>query len=162
MVGNVHENLVKELAEVEPALFASNYPVFLPSEYADSLRLRLDSNVVFYEEKGADPGHIELTDRFAVKGGPPIGMRLGVWDELGGFRGAIQHAFKNITKIIMKIVMTMKALFKFQYCQRQLQDIFNFNPHENLMLSYQMSQVSSLKSQLPVIDKLEFYYQFVT
>ena len=95
---------MKELAEVEPALFASNYPVFLPSEYADALRLRLDSNVVFYEEKGGAgrPGHIELMDRFAVKGGPTMGMRLGVWDELGGFRGAIQYAFKNITKVIMK------------------------------------------------------------
>ena len=83
ILGDSHESLVKELAEVEPTTFTSNYPIFLPSEYSDLLKLRFDSNIIFYEEKA---GHVELIDKFAVKGGPPIQVKLGTWDRLRGFQ----------------------------------------------------------------------------
>ena len=77
-----------------PKVFTSETPVFMPIEYADIPPMRLDSNVVYFEESAmmgmgmaeaeADPeaeamgsgrsvNHgLKLIDIFAVKGGPRI------------------------------------------------------------------------------------------
>ena len=70
-----HEKLLNIL---EPSIFTSNIPVFLPAEYASYLNLRLDSNLIFYKRKGL--GKYELIDQFAVKKGPPIIEVIGFWE----------------------------------------------------------------------------------
>ena len=65
-----HEDLIKKLAYRRPSLLTSNIPVFMPAEYTTYVSLRLDSNVIFYENER--PGTYKLLDTFAVKGGPPI------------------------------------------------------------------------------------------
>ena len=42
--------LPKELAMAVPKVFTSEIPVFMPIEYVDIPPMRLDSNVVYYEE----------------------------------------------------------------------------------------------------------------
>ena len=75
-----NRNLVNELANEEPSMFASNIPVFMPVEY-DLVKLRLDSNICFFQEELAT---FKLIDKFAVKGGPPITLALGKWDKSNG------------------------------------------------------------------------------
>ena len=45
-----NRNLVNELANEAPSMFASNCPVFMPVEY-DLVKLRLDSNICFFQEE---------------------------------------------------------------------------------------------------------------
>ena len=73
-----HEDLIMNLATHLPSLFSSNIPVFMPAEYTTFISLRLDSNVIFYENER--PGTYELVDTFAVKGGPPIVIPVGYWN----------------------------------------------------------------------------------
>ena len=77
-----HEELLRELFKVSPSTFSSRYPVFMPAQYEKYIQLRLDSNLIFYEE--TSPGKYELTDRFAVKGGHSIVEEIGHWDEENG------------------------------------------------------------------------------
>ena len=49
--------------ETISSLFASNCPVFMPTEYSDVVNLRLDSNIVFYQ---GGPSQYKLSDIFAV------------------------------------------------------------------------------------------------
>ena len=72
-----HLNLLKHLDEVAPSLLISNYPVFLPISYQNDIKLRLDSNIIFYREN--DNRNYELYDIFAVKGGPSIKLEVGKW-----------------------------------------------------------------------------------
>ena len=78
-----HGQLIRDLAELAPSLFTSNCPVFLPIDYTSDIKLRLDSNVVFYSEDG--PTNYKLLDKFAVKGASPITLNLGKWNMLNGF-----------------------------------------------------------------------------
>ena len=73
-----HEDLIKKLANHKPSLFTSNIPVFMPTEYVTYISLRLDSNIIFYENER--PGTYNLVDTFAVKGGPPISFPMGYWN----------------------------------------------------------------------------------
>ena len=81
--GEVQGQLLARLARLAPFVFTSNCPVFMPLEYSFEIPLRLDSNVIFYEE---EPDGVKMTDKFAVKGGAPITLDLGMWDTLSGFR----------------------------------------------------------------------------
>ena len=77
-----HEHLIDQMIKLAPAIFTSEYPVFMPIEYSDMMTLRLDSNIIFY--KSSVPHRYELFDKFAVKGGPPIKLKLGLWElEIG-------------------------------------------------------------------------------
>ena len=60
-----------------PTIFTTDSPVFMPIEYADAIKLRLDTNIIFFEEEM--PGNYKLVDMFAVKSGPPITLHLGEW-----------------------------------------------------------------------------------
>ena len=62
---------------VTSTMFRSNCPVFMPLCYSNEIKLRLDSNIVFYEEGNAT--QYQLFDVFAVKGGPLRSLRLGSW-----------------------------------------------------------------------------------
>lgn len=88
--GQNHGQLLVDIEHVDPFMFRLNTPVFMPLEYSDMIELRLDSNVVFYEEE--KPGTYKLLDKFAVKGGPPIVIDLGKWDSSYGMR---LHNHKN-------------------------------------------------------------------
>ena len=69
-----HERLLKHLSESVPSILTSNYPLFMPTSYQNEIKLRLDSNIFFYGN------NYELYDIFAVKGGPPIKLEVGKWN----------------------------------------------------------------------------------
>ena len=73
-----HEKVLKQVNAEVPTMLTSNYPTFMPTSYKDEIKLRLDSNVLFYENRS--PSRYDLYDIFAVKGGPPITEKLGNWD----------------------------------------------------------------------------------
>ena len=77
-----HEKLLKQLSKMFPTMLTSNYPTFMPSSYQDKIELRLDSNILFYEEKSLT--RYELYDIFAVKAEPPITEQIGIWDVNNG------------------------------------------------------------------------------
>ena len=77
-----HEKLLKQLTAVAPFMLTSNYPTLMPTSYKADIKLRLDSNVLFYEEMS--PTRYDLYDIFAVKDGPPIIEKLGNWDTKNG------------------------------------------------------------------------------
>ena len=78
MVGSHgHDELLRHLMKDAPTIFASNHPFFMPLKYQNSIQLRLDSNVVFYDDQD---GNYEMYDIFAVKGGPFITMDVGNWN----------------------------------------------------------------------------------
>ena len=81
--GQDHQ-LFDDIEQVKPLMFRLNTPVFMPLEYSDMIELKLDSNILFYEEE--EPGTYKLLDKFAVKGGPPIVIELGKWDFSYGMR----------------------------------------------------------------------------
>ena len=78
------ETLFEQLGKLAPSIFVSNCPVFAPIEYADIIKLRLDSNIMFYQKETAIK--FNLFDIFAVKGGPPITLELATWDTKKGMR----------------------------------------------------------------------------
>ena len=81
--GEANQQLISKLARIAPSLFTSNRRVFMPIEFSLKLPLRLDSNIIFYEEK---QGGLRMIDKFAVKGSDTISLDLGTWDMLNGFR----------------------------------------------------------------------------
>ena len=83
-LGHGHEKLLKKLADDAPLLLSTNYPIFMPISYKTDVKLRLDSNVLFYEEKNVV--NYDLYDIFAVKGGPHITLEVGNWDIDNGMR----------------------------------------------------------------------------
>ena len=79
-----HTELLKHLSRSEPSLLTSNYPVFMPSSYKNDVRLRLDSNILFYTEINIT--EYEIHDIFAVKAGPSIALDVGLWEFDKGIR----------------------------------------------------------------------------
>ena len=77
-----HGKLLKKLADDAPLLLSTNYPIFMPTSYKTDIKLRLDSNVLFFEEKNV--GNYDLYDIFAVKGGPSIALEVGRWNNDNG------------------------------------------------------------------------------
>ena len=53
----------------------------MPLEYKKLMKLRLNSNIFFYEEGDSK---FNLVDIFAVNGGPPIVLDFGTWDRANG------------------------------------------------------------------------------
>ena len=80
----VHEKLIRQIDDIVPSIFTSNCPVFMPVEYSNMMKLRLDSNILFC--KHMNKTGFELEDKFAIKGGPAITLKLGIWDTDGGIR----------------------------------------------------------------------------
>ena len=55
----------------------------MPLEYEKLMKLRLNSNIFFYEEGDSK---YNLKDIFAVNGGTPIVLDFGTWDSTNGMR----------------------------------------------------------------------------
>ena len=79
-----HGNILKQLSVGATNFLISNIPAFIPISYRNNIKLRLDSNIIFYAEN--DGGNFELYDIFAVKGGPSIELELGNWTHDNGMR----------------------------------------------------------------------------
>ena len=77
-----HE-LLQQLAKASPLFFNTDNPTFMPKEYIELIKLRLDSNVIFYE-RDADKKVLNLLDIFSVKGSPLITLDIGKWDAKNG------------------------------------------------------------------------------
>ena len=72
-----NKELVRKLDAQVPIIFRSKCPVFMPIRLTNDIKLRLDSNIIFYEDD--ELVGMNLLDIFAVKGGPPITLHLGHW-----------------------------------------------------------------------------------
>ena len=72
---DITQEWLKHVALLEPSLFRSGSPVFMPKEYSNMIELNLDSNIIFYEIETDDK--YNLMDIFAVKGDNPIGIEIG-------------------------------------------------------------------------------------
>ena len=79
-----NKELLELLTRISPSIFRTNSPVFMPREYVQIIKLRLDSNVIFYERKSRSK--FSLFDTFTVKGGPLITLDIGKWDAKNGIR----------------------------------------------------------------------------
>ena len=77
-----HEQLLRKLAKGSPPLLRTNYPVFMPASYKNKIMLRLDSNIVLFNESSAR--NWKLLDIFSVKNEPPITLEIGIWDTDAG------------------------------------------------------------------------------
>ena len=84
LTANVTKEWLKHLEYLEPMMFKSNQPLFMPKEYSETVELRLDSNIIFFEIQRN--GIFNLVDEFAVNGGPPIVLELGTWDMTNGMK----------------------------------------------------------------------------
>ena len=79
-----NRELFELLSRIAPSIFRTNSPVFMPREYVQMIKLRLDSNVIFYERKSRNK--YNLFDIFTVKGGPLITLDIGKYDVENGIR----------------------------------------------------------------------------
>lgn len=77
-----HAGLIKYISDVAPYLYRQNYPLFMPFSYHNDIKLRLDSNIIFFRDN--DNGTFELYDIFAVKGGSLIRLDVGKWNFKNG------------------------------------------------------------------------------
>ena len=75
--------LVKILSSSVPTLFRGPIPVFMPVEHQDIVKLRLDSNIIFFEE---NQSAYTLEDRYAIKGSDQIAQKFGSWSKQTGMR----------------------------------------------------------------------------
>ena len=83
LTNQYNREVLQHLAKTSPLFFNTDYPTFMPKEYTDLIKLRLDSNVIFYE-KDADKSVLNLLDIFSVKGSPLITQDFGKWDVKNG------------------------------------------------------------------------------
>ena len=83
LASKINHELLQQLAKTSPLFFNTDYPTFMPKEYTALIKLRLDSNVIFYE-RDADKKVLNLLDIFSVKGSPLIIMDIGKWDAKNG------------------------------------------------------------------------------
>ena len=79
-----HDELLSEIVKTTPYIFTSNCPVFMPKKYSTMIKLRLDSNIIFFEK--VSKVEYELADVFSVKNGPKITIELGKWGVDTGMR----------------------------------------------------------------------------
>ena len=84
ILANLTKKWLKHLEHLEPTMFRTDRPIFMPKEYSKTVELKLDSNIVFFEIQAN--GTINLVDEFAVNGGPTIDFQLGTWDMANGMR----------------------------------------------------------------------------
>ena len=80
----LNQELLELLTSLAPFILNTNVPAFMPKEYVEMIKLRLDSNVIFYEKEAMNK--FSLFDIFAVKGGPLITLDIGDWDTENGTR----------------------------------------------------------------------------
>ena len=78
-----NSELLQQLGKTSPLFFNSDYPTYMPKEYTNLIKLRLDSNVIFYE-RDADKNVINLLDIYSVKGSPLITLYIGKWHAKNG------------------------------------------------------------------------------
>ena len=68
---------------LEPSIFRSDCPVFMPSELSNIVELMLDTNILFYAKEG---DQYNLFDKFSVNGGTPIIKHFGSWVKSKGLQ----------------------------------------------------------------------------
>ena len=81
-LGKGQKQVIEEVTKLAPTIWRSNSPVFMPIESSNDITLRLDSNIIFYEEQGVTD--YKLIDLFAVKVGPHLRIELGKWNKVDG------------------------------------------------------------------------------
>ena len=83
--GSDHNSQLLEMMNSHaPTIFRSACPVIMPLEFAEEIKLRLDSHIIFYEYQETTKYH--LFDKFAVKDGIQRSLKLGSWDLINGIK----------------------------------------------------------------------------
>ena len=79
-----HKDLLIQLTQLAPTFFQTDLLAFMPLNAQNLIKLRLDTNIIFYDKVS----HTEyrLEDSFAVKGGPAITLNLGIWNKDNGIK----------------------------------------------------------------------------
>ena len=77
-----HTRLLNDLQTMVPDMFRSDCPIFMPMKYSNAVEMKLDRNIIFY--KSDEDEKYSLVDKFAIKGGPVIGLEVGAWDKSNG------------------------------------------------------------------------------
>ena len=85
--------LVTQLDKQIFTIFTSDNPVFMPAQYANAVKLRLDSNIIFINEDG--PKSYNFDDIFAIKGGVPLRMEIGKWSYVSPDRTYGVHLMRS-------------------------------------------------------------------
>ena len=88
-VSDGQSELLQQLDTGIPAIFRSNYPIFMPLGNSDDIKLRLDSNIMFFKEE--NEAWYSLVDMFSVKGGLPIKLEFAKWTTMNGFEFERSH-----------------------------------------------------------------------
>ena len=78
-----NKELLRNLALLEPSMFRSSCPVFMPLGLSDAIDLRLDTNILFYKNINVE---YHLVDKFSVNGGAGIELNVAFWDERDGLK----------------------------------------------------------------------------
>ena len=78
-----NKELLRHLEWLQPSMFRSNSPIFMPIELSNALGLKLDTNIIFYQKESAK---YKMVDKFAVNGGTPITLNIASWDERDGLK----------------------------------------------------------------------------
>ena len=73
-----HKDILNGLQFVTKDMFRSDCPIFLPIEYSRTVEMKLDNNMVFYENH--INGKYSLIDKFTVNGGPEMVMEIGTFE----------------------------------------------------------------------------------
>ena len=74
---------LEHLSMLEPSIFRSDCPVFMPIELSNIVELKLDANILFYAKEG---DQYNLIDKFSVDSGSPIIIHFGSWVERNGLQ----------------------------------------------------------------------------
>ena len=74
--GEGHKDLILKLRD-HPLLFSFNHVWVMPIEYGSLMSLRLDNNIIFYEN--ITGGSYNIYDSYAIKGGRSITTKLLEW-----------------------------------------------------------------------------------
>ena len=80
--GNGMTSLIEEISHLTPSLFRSPCPFILPLAYSDFIKLRLDSNLLFYKKESNHS--FMLIDMYTFKVEPTITKELGLWNKRTG------------------------------------------------------------------------------
>ena len=78
----INKNILEHLQTIRQDIFSSDCPIILPIEYSYTVSLRLDNNIVFYEEH--DDGTYSLVDKHTVNEGTAFTLEIGSWYENTG------------------------------------------------------------------------------
>ena len=125
-----HKVLMKELNTISPLSFARNRVWVMSLENLPFLQLRLDNNILFYDE--AASGGFDVYESYSVKGSSPITSHLYKWHEGEDQRNYIKRSINllekrsNLNGVTLKEALTYNRNDSYTDLLLELQAQLNF------------------------------------